>query len=169
MAIERGKKKNEIVSSIFFFQTHLPPTPSSSTASYVDRNEVQENISGYGSLGTTGSHVDLTRQTTASPDDHEGLYLLWTHQLLRERGLVKEGKDSDDDDDDDDSSLSGDEGCEQRHILFYPATLSSGHEPLYSYQNSLVSDDSQTEYMSHTTQERSKSVYHFFSSCFSCF
>lgn len=80
--------------------------------------------------------LDLT--TTASPDDNEGLYLLWTHQLLRERGFIPSPCSFNEEEEDDDSISSLSEDEEQRHLLFYPQTLSSD-EPIYSYQSSMIS------------------------------
>ncbi|KAF7721140.1 hypothetical protein EC973_005363 [Apophysomyces ossiformis] len=76
--------------------------------------------------------------TTISPnDDDEGLYLLWTHQLLREHGLRPAScrpDDNDDDeegngeyDDDDDSSITNlsMDGDQLQHPFIHASSSSS--------------------------------------------
>ncbi|KAI8645168.1 hypothetical protein BD408DRAFT_412368 [Parasitella parasitica] len=95
--------------NLFVNYSHLPPTPSSSSSvsSYIDNThgkarDLPLKIPGsqqkYGSLSTSTPYLEslgtierpLTpSQTTISPnDDDEGLYLLWTQQLLREKGFT---------------------------------------------------------------------------------
>ncbi|CDH57917.1 predicted protein [Lichtheimia corymbifera JMRC:FSU:9682] len=104
------------------------PSPISQSSSSEDRLKVPQdrfNPSKYGSI-SSGHHASDTASiassvnsdasfktadyffsmpatpphTTVSPNDNdEGLYLLWTHQLLRERGY-EPGRLGDDDDDD---------------------------------------------------------------------
>ncbi|KAI8332018.1 hypothetical protein BC941DRAFT_134687 [Chlamydoabsidia padenii] len=126
-------------------QAELPPTPSSSYCHSViskdrqadrDRSTSMTSITSapklpagpkhYGSFKSMPLSDDTLSfdsapptppNTTISPnDDDEGLYLLWTHQILREQGFRPSScrtnsyhgnNDQDsDDDDDDDSSLS---------------------------------------------------------------
>ncbi|CAO0796469.1 unnamed protein product [Mucor circinelloides] len=89
--------------------THLPPTPStsSSVSSYISHNKARDlslhipsgqQQQKYGSLGSSTPYLEslsaierpLTpSHTTISPnEDDEGLYLLWTQQLLREKGFT---------------------------------------------------------------------------------
>lgn len=79
----------------------------------------------YGSLSTDFMYsrtssplVSSSAASTISPnDDDEGLYLLWTHQLLRERGYKPSSCNANDDDDDNesvDSSISNLSVDEQR-------------------------------------------------------
>ncbi|KAI8138712.1 hypothetical protein BJV82DRAFT_630250 [Fennellomyces sp. T-0311] len=114
----------------------LPPTPSSSAQSFIltthEQQETNEKPlrlslpkSNYGALSLTWPQSPTTDSmmtsdhsvpstpphTTVGPDDdEEGLYLAWTHQLLREHGFRPQschgGLDADSDDD---SSLSDDE------------------------------------------------------------
>ncbi|PHZ12681.1 uncharacterized protein RHIMIDRAFT_282942, partial [Rhizopus microsporus ATCC 52813] len=155
----------------------LPPTPSSS--SYNEKTNNNISIPGYGSIGSSSRIEGM--QTTVSSNDDEGLYLLWTHQLLRERGFVPSPcwlneEDYTDDThiiDDDDSSVSGDEEdpYEKKRRLFSP-TVSSGHnEHLYSYQSSLMSQNSIPSYMSqHRQEEQEEEQGHAFRGIFStCF
>ncbi|CAO3642901.1 unnamed protein product [Mucor hiemalis] len=70
----------------------------------------------YGSLSTDFTYsrassplVSSSAASTISPnDDDEGLYLLWTHQLLRERGYKPSSCNANEDDDNEsvDSSIS---------------------------------------------------------------
>lgn len=59
-------------------------------------------------IQTTAANLSTaTTPSTISPnDDDEGLYLLWTHQLLRERGYQPSSCKVDDDDDNDDDCRS---------------------------------------------------------------
>ncbi|KAL0145497.1 hypothetical protein V8B55DRAFT_1373922 [Mucor lusitanicus] len=96
--------KNRIISN-----AHLPPTPSmsSSVSSYISQTTKARDLSlkipnvqqqRYGSLGSSTPYLEslstiegpLTpSHTTISPnEDDEGLYLLWTQQLLREKGFT---------------------------------------------------------------------------------
>ncbi|KAK4517807.1 uncharacterized protein ATC70_001153 [Mucor velutinosus] len=149
--------KNRIINN-----THLPPTPSmsSSVSSYISHSKARDlslkipngQQQRYGSLGSSTPYLasrnwkraveEYTRtkkrpftpsHTTISPnEDDEGLYLLWTQQLLREKGFTPspcrpefedymkkdsnkktssssnslENDASDNEDDDDDSSVS---------------------------------------------------------------
>ncbi|GAN00628.1 hypothetical protein MAM1_0001d00050 [Mucor ambiguus] len=88
--------------------THLPPTPStsSSVSSYISHSKARDlslkipngQQQRYGSLGSSTPYSEslstierpLTpSHTTISPnEDDEGLYLLWTQQLLREKGFT---------------------------------------------------------------------------------
>ncbi|KAI8642518.1 hypothetical protein BD408DRAFT_416363 [Parasitella parasitica] len=100
------------------YQPELPPTPSSSAFSFL-ANDSKESIEHldttsnrlpntthphYGALPASSDincmQTSLTSTaTTISPnDDDEGLYLLWTHQLLRERGYQPSSCKVDDDD-----------------------------------------------------------------------
>lgn len=67
---------------------------------------------------TSSPLVSSSAASTISPnDDDEGLYLLWTHQLLRERGYKPSSCNANDDDDDNesvDSSISDLSVDEQR-------------------------------------------------------
>ncbi|KAI8993283.1 hypothetical protein BDB01DRAFT_775776 [Pilobolus umbonatus] len=121
----------------------------------------------YGSLGNTPSLVDLNESrrrdsvcTTVGDDNDEGLYLMSTHQLLREKGFAPasvcrelEGlysdirdKKNNDKIDDDESSISDmssededeDSQYEQRCKLFTPVASSLDFTS-YSYQASMTS------------------------------
>ncbi|KAG1157271.1 hypothetical protein G6F37_006850 [Rhizopus arrhizus] len=140
----------------------LQTPSSSSTTNYINEETISNPT--YGSLNTL-SQSNLT--TTASPDDNEGLYLLWTHQLLRERGFIPSPCLLNDEEEDDDSisSLSEDEE-EQRQILFYPQTISS-YEPIYSYQTSMASHHSITQ--DHPPQEEQPCPNHFYQLILKCF
>lgn len=109
--------------------TQSPPiTPTSSNSSSTlekgkgrDLTSVYTSQQKYGSLGSTAPYFDTladsrpvtpSQTTIGSSDNDEGLYLLWTQQLLRERGFApspctpdeyNNGKNNDDDDDDDSS------------------------------------------------------------------
>ncbi|SAM00521.1 hypothetical protein [Absidia glauca] len=133
-------------------QAELPPTPSSSYCQSVlskDRPAVLDRdrsitsppkpltaMKQYGSFMSMPLSDDTLSldsapptppHTTISPnDDDEGLYLLWTHQMLRERGFRPsscrtdsyhdQDSDNDDDDDDDDSSLSATSVAPKQHL-----------------------------------------------------
>ncbi|OAD03010.1 hypothetical protein MUCCIDRAFT_183978 [Mucor lusitanicus CBS 277.49] len=114
------------------YQPDLPPTPSSSALSFLV-NDSKESIDNsalesdthsprlryathpqYGSVFSSSSSDFNYMQTTStsttpstiSPnDDDEGLYLLWTHQLLRERGYQPSSCRMEDEDDDDCGSV----------------------------------------------------------------
>ena len=135
----------------------------------------------------SGSRPVTPSQTTISPDDNdEGLYLLWTHQLLRERGFTPSSCAPDeyarDEHQDDDSSVSdmssvssGEEEeddeeesvniehyiAEQRK-LFSPAPSSYA----YSHRDSMVSRYSNTPVAVERPQQKT-GITAFFQSCFS--
>ncbi|KAI9366481.1 hypothetical protein BD770DRAFT_438616 [Pilaira anomala] len=117
--------------------TEFPPTPSSSTLSFlvtdqksIDEEEIvrlplntainttppQFAIADYGSLSSdftyskaTTPSIRSSAPSTVSPnDDDEGLYLLWTHQLLRERGYQPSSCKLTADEEDDDDNYSFD-------------------------------------------------------------
>ncbi|CAO3628883.1 unnamed protein product [Mucor fragilis] len=119
-------------SSQRYYQPELPPTPSSSALSFlvndskesIDSSTLEPNTHSprlpyathpqYGSVFSSSSSDFNYMQTTStsttpstiSPnDDDEGLYLLWTHQLLRERGHQPSSCRMDDDDQDDCDSV----------------------------------------------------------------
>ncbi|KAI8881399.1 hypothetical protein K501DRAFT_188992 [Backusella circina FSU 941] len=72
----------------------LPPTPSSSAFSFLTSDQREPEKCSLEQASSSAS--------TISPnDDDEGLYLLWTHQLLREKGFNPSSCRLDDDDDDD--------------------------------------------------------------------
>ncbi|KAK4516571.1 golgi uridine diphosphate-N- acetylglucosamine transporter [Mucor velutinosus] len=109
----------------------LPPTPSSSTLSFlvndsgesIDNSTLESNTHSprlpyathpqYGSVFSSSSSdfnymqtTSTTTPSTISPnDDDEGLYLLWTHQLLRERGYHPSSCRMEDGDQDDCGSM----------------------------------------------------------------
>lgn len=194
----------------------LPPTPISSTStSTIEKNKVGRELASslqipasqqkYGSLGSSTPYFDYISdssrpvtpsQTTVSPNDNdEGLYLLWTQQLLRERGFTpspctpdeyrKKGN-NEEDDDDDDSSVSdmssissgeeedGDDEedmmidhyiVEQRK-LFSPASSSTY---AYSHRASMVSRYSTITATTETVtaEQQQNPISAFFQSCFS--
>lgn len=81
--------------------------------------------------------------TTISPnDDDEGLYLLWTHQMLRERGFRPSScrtdsyhdQDNDIDEEDDESSLSATSVSPKQHL-----NHQSSSNPILSSFTSFVS------------------------------
>ncbi|KAJ8657364.1 hypothetical protein O0I10_006918 [Lichtheimia ornata] len=101
-------------------QQQRPPTPapSSSAASQVDGLRLSLPKA-YGSFMSTawGSEVDpmmvpsdhsvpsTPPHTTVSENDNEeGLYLLWTHQILRDRGMAPHSCNGEVNDSDDDGS-----------------------------------------------------------------
>ncbi|KAL7319118.1 hypothetical protein PS15m_002288 [Mucor circinelloides] len=114
-------------------QPELPPTPSSSALSFLvndskesieDTSTLEPNTNSprlpyathpqYGSVFSSSSSDFNYMQTTStsttpstiSPnDDDEGLYLLWTHQLLREKGYQPSSCKIEDEDDDDCGSV----------------------------------------------------------------
>lgn len=130
-------------------------------------------------------------QTTVSPNDNdEGLYLLWTQQLLRQRGFKPSpctpdeyGRKDDEDEDDDDSSVSdmssissGEEDEEQeddRNIDQYIIEQRNLFSP--TYQASMISHYSTAAGTSTEEQQeesdfsnaRQNPISSFFSSCFS--
>ncbi|GAA5811981.1 hypothetical protein MFLAVUS_005428 [Mucor flavus] len=97
-----------------FTTQEMPPTPSSSAMSFLvtDQKSFDEeeysrlplntainttppSVTDYGSLSSDFTYFQAASPSTRSSpaastispnDDDEGLYLLWTHQLLRERG-----------------------------------------------------------------------------------
>ncbi|KAI9272178.1 hypothetical protein EDC94DRAFT_251791 [Helicostylum pulchrum] len=110
----------------------MPPTPSSSAMSFLvtDQKSFDEeeynrlplntainttppSMTDYGSLSSDFTYFQAASPSTRSSpaastispnDDDEGLYLLWTHQLLRERGYTPSscklnGDENDEDDD----------------------------------------------------------------------
>ncbi|ORY96760.1 hypothetical protein BCR43DRAFT_492220 [Syncephalastrum racemosum] len=101
-------------------------------------------------MESTSTAAPATPQhTTVSPNDKdEGLYLLWTHQLLRERGFkpsscressdpleyssTVDGQDEYDDDDDDCDSRSTDSSLTQDSLLLqHPSGFSDAHDQLF--------------------------------------
>ncbi|CAO3620985.1 unnamed protein product [Mucor hiemalis] len=109
--------------------TQSPPTPTSSNSSSTlekgkgrDLTSVQIPYTSqkYGSLGSSAPYFETlgdsrpvtpSQTTIGSNDNDEGLYLLWTQQLLRERGFAPSPCTPDEynngkRDDDDDSSIS---------------------------------------------------------------
>ncbi|KAI8386848.1 hypothetical protein BD560DRAFT_382979 [Blakeslea trispora] len=98
---------------ITYVKPELPPTPSSSAISIFvnDQKEpaesfsesslrVPSNSSCYGSFSAEFSYTRANSLSTVSPsvDDNESLYLLWTHQLLRDKGFQPSSCRLDDDD-----------------------------------------------------------------------
>ncbi|KAI7897477.1 uncharacterized protein BX663DRAFT_304854 [Cokeromyces recurvatus] len=97
-----NSNKEEKKTLPYFYQSELPPTPSSSNFSLCSNNEdcydplskdkssLSMIIHNYGTISSVNS-VD---------EDDEGLYLSWTHQLLRENGYKPSSCKLQDDDDD---------------------------------------------------------------------
>ncbi|KAI9030084.1 hypothetical protein CLU79DRAFT_733982 [Phycomyces nitens] len=127
-----------------------------STPPYLDTDHA---YGAYGAYGAHESHLNLGRPssftTTVGPDDNdEGLYLMWTHELLRERGFtpVSCRSEVDEDEDNDDNNNNGagqDSDCQSTdssldhsptsyrpQFLFSPAPSflaeSLEHNPRYS-------------------------------------
>ncbi|KAI8061498.1 uncharacterized protein B0P05DRAFT_557317 [Gilbertella persicaria] len=84
----------------------LPPTPSSSYMIHHEWKEPSPRLpSNYGSISTESraESPSLSLSTVSPNDDNESLYLLWTHQLLQERGFQPSPYKSHNSDDDSDS------------------------------------------------------------------
>ncbi|KAI8093248.1 uncharacterized protein BX664DRAFT_329288 [Halteromyces radiatus] len=126
------------------------------------------------------SSLPTSRSMNISPnDDDESLYLLWTHQLLVERGFNPtpigskysiDDNNHDDDDDDDDSassisSISADNDDNNLSLLFStPASVTS---PSYTHSSSMMLMDPTTTLTTTTTTSTTPSQS-YISSFFSC-
>ncbi|RCH94684.1 hypothetical protein CU097_013090 [Rhizopus azygosporus] len=105
----------------------LPLTPSSALSFLIVRDQKEECIinndnksspirSQYGaiSLGSSSS----TASTISPNDDNESLYLLWTHQLLKEKGYNPSSYNIDDDCNSIDSSITDVSIPQSKHWLY---------------------------------------------------
>ncbi|KAI9364266.1 hypothetical protein BD770DRAFT_379646 [Pilaira anomala] len=160
--------------------TYLPPTPISSSSSIINTKKVVRELStqNYGSLSSTPyleSRPVTPSQTTISPDDDdESLYLLWTKQLLKERGI---GSDEEEKEDDDDSSVSDMSSTEEEeeedddddHAAQVVKQLVSLPSYAYSHRDSI---DSRASFMTTATEriselQQQNPISLFFHQCFS--
>ncbi|KAI9300270.1 hypothetical protein BJ944DRAFT_273288 [Cunninghamella echinulata] len=128
--------------------------------------------------GSNSNDTKITSSNNISPnDDDESLYLLWTHQILIEKGykpsIISTNDDEENGDDDDDESTLDDENDDKEltNLFSTPPSISSPslhtntsiHYQSISSPSSSISSDSTSNLNSDSSF---KSFFSWFTFCF---
>ncbi|CAO3642384.1 unnamed protein product [Cunninghamella blakesleeana] len=129
--------------------------------------------------GSTLNDTKVTNSNISPNDDDESLYLLWTHQLLVEKGYkpsIISSHNDDNDDDDDDSSIDDNNINDKEELTLLFSTPPSISSPsLHTSTSSnhyqpIISSPSPTRMMTSSTSSSTTSgLSNLSQSFFSCF